>query len=242
SPDLELHELDAVPAIHRFLWRARRGLERRKRFGVPMEDLRLPWWSWRELYVDRMRTPLSIAFAFVATHNHFVLDRGGKVFNRSAPVIKLPQGASEDDHLALLGLLNSSTACFWMKQVFHNKGSTVDQHGARQTTIPFEDFFEFDGTKLKRFPVPGGSVLVWARRLGGLARELSSMLPGSVVARGTPSREVLDAARARVEEIRGEMVAVQEELDWRCLHLYGITDEDLSLPPEGPPPLAKGER
>ena len=33
--------------------------------------------------------PSQSAFAFVATHNHFVLDRGGKVFNRSAPVIKL---------------------------------------------------------------------------------------------------------------------------------------------------------
>jgi hypothetical protein len=30
----------------------------------------------------------------------------------------LPSEATEDDHLALLGLLNSSTACFWMKQVF----------------------------------------------------------------------------------------------------------------------------
>ena len=73
-------------------------------------------------YEDRFETPLSITFAFVATHNHFVLDRGGKVFNRSAPVIKLPAGATEDDHLALIGLLNSSTACFWMKQVCHNKG------------------------------------------------------------------------------------------------------------------------
>ena len=76
-----------------------------------------------ELYAEKLRTPLSIVFADVATHNHFVLDRGGKVFNRTAPVIKLPPGATEDDHLALLGLLNSSTACFWMKQVFHNKGS-----------------------------------------------------------------------------------------------------------------------
>ena len=49
-----------------------------------------------------------VVFAFVATHNHFVSDRGGKVFNRSAPVIKLPREASEDDHLGLLGLLNSS--------------------------------------------------------------------------------------------------------------------------------------
>ena len=50
-------------------------------------------------FAERLRTPLSIAFAFVATHNHFVLDRGGKVFKQSAPVIKLPEGATEDDHL-----------------------------------------------------------------------------------------------------------------------------------------------
>ena len=78
-------------------------------------------------HVNDYRTPLSIAFAFVATHNHFVLDRGGKVFNASAPIIKLPADATEDDHLALLGLLNSSTACFWMKQTFHNKGEQWDR-------------------------------------------------------------------------------------------------------------------
>src|SRR4029453_18880953 len=58
--------------------------------------------------------PLSIVLAFVATHNHFVLDRGGKVFNRSAPIIKLADDATEQDHLGLLALLNSSIACFWM--------------------------------------------------------------------------------------------------------------------------------
>ena len=51
-----------------------------------------------------------------------MLDRGGKVFKQSAPIIKLPADATEDDHLALLGLLNSSTACFWMKQVFYDQG------------------------------------------------------------------------------------------------------------------------
>jgi hypothetical protein len=73
----------------------------------PEADLEIPW---------------SIAFAFVATHNHFVLDRGGKVFKQSAPVIKLPAEATEDDHLALLGILNSSTACFWLKQNSYPKG------------------------------------------------------------------------------------------------------------------------
>ena len=68
-------------------------------------------------HLRRLRTPMSIVFGEVATHNHFVLDRGGQVFKQTAPLIKLSPDASEDEHLALLGLLNSSTACFWMKQV-----------------------------------------------------------------------------------------------------------------------------
>ena len=77
-------------------------------------------------YSTRFAYPAIIAFAFVATHNHFVLDRGGKVFKQSAPVIKLPEGATEDDYLALLGVLNSSTACFWLKQVSHRQGRQRD--------------------------------------------------------------------------------------------------------------------
>lgn len=39
------------------------------------------------------------------------------------------------------------------------------------------------------------------------------------------------------------MVAAQEELDWHCLHLYGLTDEPLTVP-DGtePPPLQLGEQ
>ena len=71
------------------------------------------------LFTEQLGPPPSIAFAFVATHNHFVLDRDGKIFKQTAPVVKLTRtSATEDDHLALLGYLNSSAACFWMKQVF----------------------------------------------------------------------------------------------------------------------------
>ena len=44
------------------------------------------------------------------------------MFNGHAPIIKLAPEATEDDYLALLGLLNSSTACFWMKQIMTDKG------------------------------------------------------------------------------------------------------------------------
>jgi hypothetical protein len=89
---------------------------------LPNDDRWDQWWTWYRWVESKYSTPLSITFAEVATHNHFVLDRGGKVFKQTAPVIKLPAGATEDDHLGLLGLLNSSVACFWLHQVCRNKG------------------------------------------------------------------------------------------------------------------------
>eukprot|EP01041_Mallomonas_annulata_P033135 gene33135-55715_t len=60
---VELRELDEIPKVGSWLWPYRRNLQRRKRFGIPMEELGRPWYEWRELYADRLRTPLSIAFA-----------------------------------------------------------------------------------------------------------------------------------------------------------------------------------
>ena len=185
----------------------------------------------------------------MATHNHFVLDRGGKVFNRHAPVIKLPPDASEDDHLALLGLLNSSTACFWMKQVFHDKGSTVDSQGARQTTVAFENFREFTGTGLQRFPVPQGRPTELARKLDDLAKRLQDLAPGASLHRwqsrsimpGCTLKDSFNVCERKWNVIREQMIALQEELDWECYRLYGLIDEDLTCGTE-PPPLRFGWR
>jgi hypothetical protein len=83
----------------------------------------LPWWRWHQIRPDRGHG-LRIKFAFVATHNHYVLERDVTASPRTAPVIKLPANATLDDHLDLLGLLNSSTLGFWMKQTFFNKGAS----------------------------------------------------------------------------------------------------------------------
>src|SRR5690606_23300600 len=98
---------DAVSSIAlRELWQWKTKLANRKTFQGIMADSGLRWFDYMQHTASAYKTPLSITFAFVATHNHFVLDRGGKVFNRSAPVIKLPANATEADHFALLGLLN----------------------------------------------------------------------------------------------------------------------------------------
>jgi hypothetical protein len=182
----------------------------------------------------------------VATHNHFVLDRGGKVFNRSAPVIKLAAEASEDEHLRLLGYLNSSTGCFWMKQVFHDKGSTVDSHGARQTTVAFENFREFTGTGLLKFPLPEGCPLELSRELEQRSQRLSSLAPANWLPdalRGSaPLRMSVRSTCHLCESVRGEMIGLQEDLDWECYHFYGLIDEDLCCSGGSPPSIRLGER
>jgi len=217
-----------IPNIRRFMWPFKTPLWERKVFGGQnYRQAGKSWYEYGQIPADRLRTPLSIAFAFVATHNHFVLDRGGKVFKQSAPIIKLPEDATEEDHLGLLGLLNSSTACFWMKQTFHNKGSTVDQHGARQRTDAFEDFYEYTGTGLKRFPVTKTRPLELAQRLDTLAREYSDVLPEAIVAANVPTLKMLEDAECQFHLIRRQMIALQEELDWQCYELYGLINHEI---------------
>jgi hypothetical protein len=93
------------------------------------------------------------------------------VFNRSAPVIKLPPDATEDDHLALLGLLNSSTACFWMKQSFMNKAGSGIGRGIQPEK--WMDRWEFDGTKLAEFPLASSRPSELAGHLAAAGRQLT---------------------------------------------------------------------
>ena len=99
-------------------------------------------------------SPLCIIFAEVATHNHFVLERGGKVFKQTAPMIKLPADATDSEYLTLAGLLNSSVACFWMKRVFYLKGGDkVGQDGARVRKSLWEERLQISGTGLQKYPI-----------------------------------------------------------------------------------------
>ncbi|MCK1578687.1 BREX-2 system adenine-specific DNA-methyltransferase PglX [Bradyrhizobium sp. 168] len=224
---------------HREFWPLRTTLRERATFQGVMADAGLDWLEYMQHTAATYVTPLSITFAFVATHNHFVLDHGGKVFNRSAPVIKLPSEAGVDDHLGLLGLLNSSIACFWMKQVMSDKGN--GGIGGGISNEPWERRYEIDGTKLRRFPItPTGRPVDLARALEVAAETLTQNLPAAVSMRVVPTRATLDSARSLAKAARESMIALQEELDWQCYRNYGLH----STSPEhsAPPPLQLGER
>ena len=218
--------LDPMPErLHRFFWPNRVVLRARRDFGETPEQRGLRWFEHSMFFKDRFRTPLSITFAEVATHNHFVLDRGGKVFKQTAPVIKLPAGATEDEHLGLLGLLNSSTACFWLQQVCHNKGGPG---GGSSKDEKWHDFFAFNGSNLQNMPLPEVRPLDLARRMDRAASRLQELDPRRLLDGLARSRSALDQARREAEHIRAKMIFLQEELDWFCYRIFGLAKDDLT--------------
>lgn len=223
----------------RELWPFRTSVRNYLWFGKTKDQRGQVWTEYGHLHKDFSIAKQLITFAFVATHNHFVLDRGGKVFKQSAPVIKLPEGAREDDHLRLLGVLNCSVACFWLKQNSHFKG--IGGVNQESRTEMWEGFYEFTGTTLKDFPLPLSYPLERARTLDALAQELAACTPAAVAAQYVPSEEALTIACSDSERIRRLMIAHQEELDWECYRHYGLVNEDLTSTGELPG-VGLGER
>jgi hypothetical protein len=217
-------------------------------FGKTPEQRGLRWYDHAIYQPGKHANGLLITYAFVSTHNHFALEREGHLFNKSAPVIKLPGTATEEDHLELLGVLNSSTACFWLKQVSYPKGGDpVGRDGARVSASGWDDRYEFTGTKLQQFPLPTNLPLDRGRILDELARELSATTPSAVVrARLDYStenlRDALSEAETRWRRIRARMVFEQEELDWEVYRLYGLIDADLTYRSSAIDGMALGQR
>jgi hypothetical protein len=145
---------------------------------------------------------------------------------------------TEDEHVGLLGLLNSSTACFWLKQVMANKGGGGIGGGLKSEY--WDRIFVFNATKAERFPVAAKRPGELSRALHASASNFVANLPFALCNRAIPSREALDAIRAEADPILAHMVALQEELDWQCYGIYGLVEDA----PEhlNPPSLRLGER
>lgn len=223
-------------AVERVLWGSKQDLIRRQEPSGYQLDIGLTWFEWSRLIRRRLSAPLVIGFAFVATHNHFVLDRERRVFKQSAPVIKLPDGASEDEYLFLFGILNSSTACFWLKEKSQPKGGAAN--------LPWARTYEFTATTVQGLPLPAFSIGIKgkAKAIDDLARAHGDQF-SKLASRGVPpTQEHLHGAHSLLASLQRQMVAQQEELDWEVYRLYGFTDEDLTYKGADIPEIALGER
>ncbi|MFE3496124.1 BREX-2 system adenine-specific DNA-methyltransferase PglX [Streptomyces sp. NPDC059175] len=233
-------------ATERLLWRNRVLLRRRRALSGTQEEQGLTWFEFSSFNRRRYWSRFLIAFSFVATHNQFTLRRDRSGFIRTAPVIKLREGASEEEHLRLLGVLNSSTACFWLQQVSHNKGegggARVDAGYSAMGSEAWKNSFEFTGTKLQEFPLPASYPTELGATLDVLAQQLAATSPSNLIEKETPTVSGLREAKARWTSLRARMIALQEELDWQVYFLYSLHDEDVRAPEDSVPELALGER
>jgi hypothetical protein len=181
-----------------------------------------------------------LTFAEVATHNHFALDRGGKVFKQTAPVIKLAKDTTEQEYVGLLGLVNSSIAGLWLKLVCHNKGRPgAEQAGADE---PWEHRSQYNGTNVADLPLPHRLPTELGAELDTLAQQLAEASPADITTAEVPTIASLRAGQAKWNSIRGRMIALQEELDWQVYDLYNLLSEEIASQVERIPEIAPAER
>lgn len=234
-----LQSIETYPHHARVMWPLRTELGSRPTFsrGTYFSEGRA-WYEWHQLPSDSNAHDWAITFASVTTHNHFTLVREKFAFKQSAPVIKLPRDATADDHYDLLGVLNSSVALFWLKQVSHDKGN--GGYGGGIADQEWERFFDFTATKLAGYPLPSDRARELARSLDDVARSRAVWAPAAVLARGELAK--LPVTEREWQRIGRQMVYLQEELDWRMYAAYGLASPDLVSRRDEVVPIEPSER
>lgn len=225
---------DLPAGVEQHLWLYRPALANRLSFGRTHSERGMAWHEPSMFFFDRFDSNRKICHAYVATHNHFVLLNGRFATNRHAPVITLPDDASENDYLGLIGLLNSSAACFWMKQVMSgkHKGDGGEAHASLEGQR-----FEFDGSKLAKFPIPTRQPSQLPTALVKYSTAILGQSPEAMLTswRGPESgnlRDLLASARNLAASHRRKLIAWQEELDWQIYESFGLVEpgDGVSVP------------
>ncbi|MFI6246519.1 BREX-2 system adenine-specific DNA-methyltransferase PglX [Streptomyces sp. NPDC051016] len=210
---------DLTDSEERFAWPNRTTLRERVDFNQTPEERGLRWFDHSMFFPRRFRSKAAIAYAFKVSHNHFALEDGGRVFNRHAPVIILPEGGAEEEYLDLLTLLNSSSVCLWMISRSQHQGG-----GAAEDSWSWT--YEFSGGIIKDIPVPPQIPTGY----GALLDEMARKWPDFEVLGGvdvSDLRASLDSKKRKMAAIKSQMVGVQEEIDWAIYGAFRLIDSSV---------------
>jgi hypothetical protein len=214
----------------RYLWAYRSNLSNCKMFGGESKiEAGLKWYEYGRLTTSKCGRSHTFAFSEVSSHNHFFHDRGEYLFSRSANIIQFPVGTVESDLAGLLGVMNSSIACFWLKQVSQIKTQTtgMDSDSWRLRR-------QFNGTKLEKLPIPEELPINIGMHIDKLAANASCHMPG-VILRDWPAsksqlsiKDLIAEHRQELVKTISQMIHAQEELDWELYRRYSLTSADMT--------------
>lgn len=218
----------------RYLWPLRTNLRNRLWFRKTHDERGMRWWEYGFLSSEKAGDTQSLAYSEITTNNHFAFDDSGRVFAQTAPVIKFKSGSSSAESFRILGVLNSSTACFWLRQVCMGKhqGDGGSAHASKEGQR-----FYFNSTKLTKLPIPAHQPTQLSTLLVETSTALSTQTPSAALASwsGSDSSELrtrLATARDEWHHLRRRMIAWQEELDWQIYESFKLIDpaDRVSLP------------
>jgi hypothetical protein len=217
-----------------WFWPYREFLFNRVFFGKTQRQRGLDWIAYG-FRSDSVGTgDLVIAVSAVATHNNFVTASGATVFDQNAPIV-LPKSTryTLDKH-GILGYLNSSTVGFWCRLVMYPKGGATMGDGAIVTPYPWMDRLEYAGNLLQQLPVPNLDVLreqlldlvvAAEQTVQAMAEHAAEKVVAAILAE-TPSLASLRDAHTRSlaerARLRGILISLQEEMDWRVYGIFGL--------------------
>ncbi|MGC5380944.1 BREX-2 system adenine-specific DNA-methyltransferase PglX [Micromonospora sp. DT68] len=241
--EMQTVDLGKLPGHHQRLWPYRTLLGNRPDYsGRSYFESNRAWYDWHSIAGSPAGHPLRIVFAWVSTHPHFAaLD--DTIALPSAPVIELGPQSSSTQRADLIALLNSSTACFWLKQVSNSKGVSSSHKSTGGGGEPWEAVYEFTPGRLKELPLPLDLSTSFGEELAWLAIQLEGGTPAKTITAGTPSSHRLAEARGRWNRLRARMVALAEEQDWEIYARYGLLPEQALAPGLAEIPLLMpGER
>lgn len=247
-----LIDLDALPAAARlYLGQFRLSLGTRLDFGSrPFFDTGRSWWGHHQVTALKYLRP-RLASSGIASHLHCLQPDNAWATKQTIQVMPLPDSS---ERMALCAALNSSASLLWLKQACYNRGAGGDAErdryeyfGNKLAKLPVPRPLLEDKRVRQRaealaercsdlgalipglyprklFEHPGEAYTDWYRQIRGYQP------PHERVNTGWQSAaELRDAWRWAVEEmhqLRRQMVALQEEMDWLMYAAYGLLPLD----------------
>ena len=113
------------------------------------------FYEFHQIPKSRNRSKDFIIFAEVASHNHFAYEHEAHFYDKTAPIIKLKK-ESDKYYQGIQAVMNSSSACFFMKQTCQQKQLTGGD-GVRVEFISKVPY-QFSGTAVGTTPLPEAGI------------------------------------------------------------------------------------
>ena len=223
--------------LRRFLWPRRTVLREGIFFGRRKEQRGLHWFDYAFSSTE-LGEGARLAIPLVETHLHASAVDSNSWIRQSAATVRASESDSAE-RLNLLGVLNSSSTSFFLRQVCHNKGAG----GGKSRGDSWNDFLEFNTSNIRDIPVPDADLTDLSAALEQLAREGAGLLSSALdTVAGSTLRARLEEAELRDTRIAERMVTLQEELDWQVLAAFDLAPEDVTAAWSDFPPLALAQR